>query len=313
MNVLVTGGCGYIGGALVPELQARGHHVTVLDALTNGSPRNLIDADVADLTLQEGDVRHYGAVERAMRDADAVVHLAAITGAADSHDNEAETFEVNLDGTRNVVNAAEKHDVDRIVFASSCNVYGRATSERIDESVQPEPINPYAESKLAAEGLLTESTVDTTALRLSTVYGHAPGIRFNLVVNDFVVRGLTGRPLTVYGDGSNWRPFIHVEDAANAFAHATANDWPEAVYNVGANGENYRIRDVADVIRTATRTSAGVTYLEDEYPGPSYNVCFDRLGLTDFETEWTLEAGVQDLADRFASESEHAIDTPADD
>jgi nucleoside-diphosphate-sugar epimerase len=186
--------------------------VRVLDNLSSGSPANLAAADVAqsDFEFHEGDVRDYGVVEAATR------------------------------------------DVDRFVFASSCNCYGRAEARNIDETVEPDPINPYAETKHEAEQLFAEygaaHDVDTTALWMSTVYGDAPGVRFNLVVNAFVFRALTDRPLTVCGDGSNWRPFVHVEDAARAFADAAIRPerWPAAVYNVGANAENYRIETIAE-------------------------------------------------------------------
>ncbi len=308
MHVLVTGGCGYVGSALVPRLQAidRIDRVAVLDALTGGSPANLVSARVADgLAFHRGDVRNYGAVEAAMRDVDAVVHLAAVTGAASTHDRREETYEINLEGTRNVLNAARKCGVDRVVFASSCNVYGRATTTNIDEATRPDPINPYAETKHGAEQLLADTEgVDATALRMSTVYGYAPGIRFNLVVNSFVFRALTGRPLTVYGDGSNWRPFIHVQDAARAFAHAVSqpDSWPELVYNVGASEANYRIAAIADTVRDVVGAAVDVTYLEDEHPGPSYHVNFDRLSHTGFEPDWTLREGVRELAERFTDD-----------
>jgi len=131
---------------------------------------------------------------------------------------------VNRDGTENVLTAAGKFDVENVVVASSCNNYGRAASTDIDEETEQNPLNPYAESKVACERLLNEAIeahgFDGTALRMSTNYGWSLGVRFNLVVNHFVFRGLTDRPLTVYGDGSNWRPFIHVRDAARAYADA---------------------------------------------------------------------------------------------
>jgi UDP-glucose 4-epimerase len=306
MRVLVTGGCGYIGSVLVPELQESPSvdETTVLDNLSNGSPSNLRSADLKrdDFAFREGDVREYGAVESAMRDVDTVVHLAAITGAASTHDRETETRAVNLEGTENVLKAARKFDIDRVVFASSCNNYGRADEQELDETVTPDPINPYAETKLAAERLLEtyadEYGIETTALRMSTVYGDAPGIRFNLVVNAFVFRAVTGRPLTVYGDGSNWRPFIHVHDAARAFAEAVQRPdcWQDLVYNVGSTDENYQIEDVASIVDAELGRSVDITYLEDQQPGPSYHVNFDRLGETGFELEWTLADGVRDLA-----------------
>lgn len=308
MNVLVTGGCGYIGSALVRQLQADENvaRVTVLDSLDAGSPRNLLDSCVSDgFAFRRGDVRKYGDVESAVRDVDRVIHLAAITGATSTHERREETYAVNLEGSRNVLNAAEKFDIEHVVFASSCNIYGRSTSTHLDEATDPDPLNPYAETKWKAERLLAEYTsandLAGTALRMSTNYGYAPGIRFNLVVNGFVFRALTDRPLTVYGDGSNWRPFIHVRDAARAYKSAACNPdaWPGLVYNVGANSENYRISDIAAIVREELDVDPDITYQEDEHPGPSYHVEFGRLEETGFEPEWTLREGVRELATRF--------------
>ncbi|WP_306059923.1 NAD-dependent epimerase/dehydratase family protein [Natronococcus wangiae] len=311
-HVLITGGCGYIGSALVPQLQAddRVSQVTVLDSLAGGSPANLVDACFEDdLEFVRGDVRNYGDVETAMRNVDRVVHLAAITGAASTRDRADETQAVNLEGTRNVFNAARKVGVDHVVFASSCNTYGRATSTEIDEATETAPLNPYAKTKDEGERLLAEYVDDGaftgTALRMSTNYGYAPGIRFNLVVNHFVFQALTDRPLTVYGDGSNWRPFIHVRDAARAYYQAVCNPaaWSAPVYNVGSNAENYRIETIAELVREELDTGLEVSYLEDKNPGPSYHVDFDLLAETGFEPEWTLREGIRDLAARFEAES----------
>jgi UDP-glucose 4-epimerase len=311
ITVLVTGGCGYIGSALVPLLDAdeQTKRVVVMDDLSTGSARALMGSLSDTIEFVRGDVREYGDVENAMRGCDTVIHLAAITGASSTHEHPDETFRTNLDGTENVLTAAGKLGVESVVCASSCNLYGRATSMDLDETVDPDPINPYAESKLEAERLLgttsEEYGFDGTALRLATNYGHAPGVRFNLVVNQFVFRALTGRPLTVYGDGSNWRPFIHVQDAARAYAHAALNpdSWEQSVYNVGSDEENYRISEIASVVSNEV-APVDVTYLEDKHPGPSYHVNFDRLAETGFRTEWTLHDGVQELAQRFRSEND---------
>jgi nucleoside-diphosphate-sugar epimerase len=307
-DVLVTGGCGYIGSDLVPRLAAddRVGKLGVLDSLTSGSPRALMGAVNENLEFRRGDVREYGDVESAMRGVDTVVHLAAITGADSTHDRREETVAVNYEGTENVLTAAGKVGVENVVFASSCNVYGRATSTDIDETVDPDPINPYAETKLDSETLLEsyceEFGMDGTALRMATNFGHSPGIRFNLVVNYFVFRALTGRTLTVYGDGSNWRPFIHVSDAARAYKHAALEPdaWDQRVYNVGRNDANYQISEIADIV-DETVGAVDITYLGDEHPGPSYHVNFDRLAETGFEPETTLREGVRDIARRFTN------------
>ncbi|MFC7213396.1 NAD-dependent epimerase/dehydratase family protein [Saliphagus sp. GCM10025334] len=305
LHVLVTGGCGYIGSELVSlllEEEAVGT-VSVLDSLTTGSPSNLAGR-IDDVQFRRGDVREYGDVENAMRNVDRVIHLAAITGAASTHDRREETFSVNYHGTENVLTAAGKFDVEHVVFASSCNNYGRTASTDIDETTDQDPLNPYAESKVESEALLRKAIdeygFDGSALRMSTNYGWSPGVRFNLVVNHFVFRALTDRPLTVYGDGSNWRPFIHVKDAARAYAHAALNpnSWPQLVYNVGANDQNYQIATIAELVRDELDRELDITYLEDEHPGPSYHVSFDRLSETGFEPEWTVREGIADLADQ---------------
>ena len=317
MRVLVTGGCGYIGSALLPQLLAEAdtdvEHVTVLDNLSAGTPRNLMGVGLGTtdrLDFQRGDVREYGDVENAMRNTDTVIHLAAITGADSTHERREETFDVNYEGTENVVRAAGKLGVENVVFASSCNLYGRASSTDIDETVEPDPLNPYAEAKYDAETRVREAQneygFDATALRMSTNYGYSPGVRFTLVVNYFVFRALTDRPLTVYGDGSNWRPFIHVRDAARAYKHAALNpeSWTEDVYNVGSNDQNYQVETIADVVQDELNNGLEITYLRDEHPGPSYHVNFDRLADTGFEPQHTLRAGIRELADKFTTTSQ---------
>lgn len=319
MHVLVTGGCGYIGSALVPLLRDadRVDRVTVLDDLSSSSPRNLMGSGLGTddaLAFRPGDITEYGDVEAAMRGCEAVIHLAAITGADSTHGRREETYAVNYDATENVFRAAGKLDVANVVFASSCNIYGRAAASDIDETVEPDPLNPYAASKYEAETLLADAIdrygVDGTALRMSTNYGYSPGMRFNLVVNHFVFRAITDRPLTVYGDGSNWRPFIHVKDAARAYAHAATrpNDWPHLVYNVGSEAGNYRIEEIAEVVREELDSNLKISYLEDEHPGPSYHVNFDRLGETGFDPDRTLREGVRDLAARFDADPALASD-----
>jgi nucleoside-diphosphate-sugar epimerase len=203
-------------------------------------------------------------------------HLAAITGAASTHDRREERFAVNYEGTENVLTAAGKLGVDHVVFASSCNIYGRATSTDIDETVESDPINHYAETKRDAEGLL------------------------RVYCEEYDMTGTALRIATNYGDGSNWRSFVHVADAARAYGHAVhkPDAWTEPVYNVGSNDANYRIEEIAEVVREEVE-DVDVTYLEDEHPGPSYHVNFDRLAETGFETERSLRDGIRSLKQRF--------------
>ncbi|XGI84647.1 NAD-dependent epimerase/dehydratase family protein [Halorutilales archaeon Cl-col2-1] len=304
MKVLVTGGAGYVGSAVVPMLQERGHEVVVLDDFSLSSPRNLAgsfgssNGDTDGIEFVRGDIRDTEAVRRAVDGVDSIIHLAGITGASDTHEIRKKTIEVNHEGVEKVLDESESEDVERFVLASSCNVYGGSYSDDLTEDDDPDPMNPYSEAKLMAEERCKESEVETVSLRLATNYGWSPGVRFNLVVNSFVFRALADETLTVYGDGSNWRPFIHVKDAARAFVEALS--WDEGVYNTG--GENYTIDGIAETVSEVVGTDVKTEYLRDENPGPSYHVSFDKVSDQGFSLEHSLREGVRDLRDRFLAD-----------
>jgi nucleoside-diphosphate-sugar epimerase len=316
MHVLVTGGCGYVGSALVPQLQASGDvdRITVLDNLENGSLGHLIGAPVTDgFKFRQGDVREYTDVESAMAGVDAVVHLAGITRTDSSSVGKDEVYTVNLDGTWNVLNAARTHDVRKVVFSSSSFVYGRVTDEEPDHVGTPTPFDAFTETKLEAEHLLEEFAGEDdrlgTVLRFGVVYGYAPGVRFDLPVNRFVFQALTDRPLVLSGDGSSWRPFVHVQDAAGTVLDALRRPsrWPSHVYDVGTNEEQYRLADVADVVRDEINPTLEMQRRNDESRPPSFRLPFEDVQETGFTFEWTIDEGVRDLADRFIDPEQQRV------
>jgi len=254
-----------------------------------------MDIDASAYEFIRGDVRDEADAARAVDGIDAIIHLAGVTGAEKSHEIEERVRSVNAEGTRTIINAAEQAGVDRIVLASSCNVYGETYEEELTEASDTAPGNPYAESKLTAEEIVKKSALDAVSLRMATNFGYSPGVRFNLVVNSFVFRALTGEPLTVYGDGSNWRPYLHVRDSARAFLAAL--DWDPGTYNVGHG--NYRIQEVADAVAKVVGRQVDITYLEERDPGPSYHANFERMREQGFEPKHSLEDGIRDLAERF--------------
>lgn len=289
----MTGGAGYIGRSLLSALTDAGFDVRVLEDFSGSSPRAFIGTPEFDFV--RGDVRDPAGLKAAMDGIDTVIHLAAVTGAEASHDIPDHVFDVNLGGTETVLEAAEATGVERVVLASSCNVYGLSAAEHLVETDDPNPVNPYAESKLAAEDAAQRSSVETVALRLATNFGWNPAIRFNLVVNLFVFRALHGEPLTVHGDGSNWRPYMHVSDSARAFVEAL--DWDEGIYNVGL--ENVPIAEVAETVADVVPASVDIEYQYDRDPGPSYHVDFGKAASQGFVAEMGFEAGIEDLVRRF--------------
>ncbi len=291
--ILVTGGFGYVGSALVPMLLNEGYYVRVLDNFHNSKMENLKEY-LNKIEIIRGDIREREIIKKALKDVNIVIHLAALTGADSSFKLRKEFMSVNFYGTK--ILAENSLNVDKFIFASSCNVYGKQNSIVNEDSV-PNPLNPYAESKVLAENFLKklsyENGLNCICLRLATLYGYSKGIRFNLVVNKFVKNALERKPLTIYGDGRNWRPFLHVKDAAKAFVLALNYNTKFDIFNVGSNEENYRIIDVAGIIKEYI--NAEIVYLKDKNPAPSYKIDFSKIkNKLNFKPIYNLREGIEE-------------------
>jgi UDP-glucose 4-epimerase len=247
MRVLVTGGAGFVGSNLVTHLIGGGHDVVVLDDLSvrsvpqwwraRGGPRCI-----------EGAVEDERTVRRAARGADAVIHLAARPGVADSVARPDLDFRANVLGTFNVVDAARRAGVSRFVFASSGAVLAGARPP-LREDMAPQPLSPYGASKLYGEGIVAASGVfgiTGLSLRFANVYGPFSAHKGSVVAL-FLRRALAGRPVTVYGTGRQTRDFLFVEDVARAVDRALRAAGP-GVYHLGTGNEtsvNELIRAIA--------------------------------------------------------------------
>ncbi|AGK62030.1 Nucleoside-diphosphate-sugar epimerase [Archaeoglobus sulfaticallidus PM70-1] len=294
--ILITGGNGYIGIEISELLADRNEEFRVLDNFSGSSPLNMLFVN-GKAEFIWGDVRKPEEMKEAFRDVDAVIHLAAKLPTAPGMVDEAgDVNDTNYRGTVNVLELARKSDAS-MIFASTCNVYG--VGMNMDESSEPKPLNSYAESKLKAERACIEYHekygLDVKILRLASVYGYSPGVRFNLVVNYFTLRAVTGYPLTVFGDGSNWRPFVHVRDVAKAFLFFIENGKSGEIYNIGR--ENYMIRDVAEIVKREVNPSIDILFTGKK-PEFSYHVSFEKSIQAGFEAEYTLAEGVKGLADK---------------
>jgi nucleoside-diphosphate-sugar epimerase len=298
--VVVTGGAGYVGAVLVRELLARGHAVRVLDSLLFGDDALRALAGRPDFELAVGDVRERADLDRALAGAWAVVHLAGIVGDPACALDPEYTRAVNLDSSLPVADACREHDVRRLLFASTCSVYGAAGDDWLDEEAGTAPVSLYAETNLRAEDLLRRrldgSAVTLTVLRFATIYGVSPRMRFDLVVNLLTARALATGALEVHG-GDQWRPQVHVHDVARALCLGLEQPDERAagVFNIGSNEQNYRIRDLAQTVAghfPGTRST-----VRDVRDPRSYRVCFDRLGgRWGFRPAHTVDQGVDEIA-----------------
>ena len=297
--VLVIGGGGYIGSALVPQLLEDGYKVRMLDLLLFGEDPIRSFKDHPNLEIVQGDFRNQDPLLRSLRDADSVVHLGAIVGDPACKLDENLTIDVNLLSTRTVAELARSFGVRKFIFASTCSVYG-ASDETLDERSRTKPISLYGDTKLASERLLHSlATPDfaPTILRFATIYGLSGRTRFDLVVNVLTAKAKKEGEITVHG-GAQWRPFVHVIDAARAIATTLAAP-PTAVanevFNVGSNEQNYTISEVAELVANKVPDTK-VVVAEDMADNRNYRVSFDKiLKRLGFTPKYTVEDGIDQV------------------
>jgi len=228
-SVLVTGGAGFIGSHLVARLLKEGFEVVVLDNLSTGSLENLeLCLENENFRFVKGSIIDERAMREALKDVEAVFHLAAITSVPYSVEYPDVTREVNVDGTRKLLEECLSAGVERFIYVSSCAVYGEPKYLPIDEEHPARPVSPYAESKLEAERLCREFQkaygLKTTIVRPFNVYGpRMKGGRYGGVIARFIKRLRSNKPPIIYGDGTQTRDFVHVWDIINALMHTLNN------------------------------------------------------------------------------------------
>ncbi|WP_380676948.1 NAD-dependent epimerase/dehydratase family protein [Salinigranum sp. GCM10025319] len=308
-RALVTGGAGFIGSHLVDALVDRDVRVRVLDDFSSGTRDNLLDADAdTGVDVIEGDVRDADDLDTAMAGVDVVFHEAAVVDVTESVDDPLGTHEINATGGLNVLDAARRADA-RVVIASSAAVYGHPERVPIAESDPTRPTSPYGLQKLALDRYATLYHelygLETVALRYFNVYGpRSAGGPYAGVIDVFRDQAGEGRPITVDGDGTQTRDFVHVDDVVRANLLAATTDAVGEAYNVG-RGEATSIRDLAERVREAVGSDSEIVHT-DPRPGDVDHSTADltkareRLG---YEPTVSLEEGLADLVRRSGESS----------
>jgi nucleoside-diphosphate-sugar epimerase len=309
MKILVTGHDGYIGCLLVRLLREAGHEVVGLDVGLYAGCSLGAEPAPAIRTLRR-DIRDVQIGDLA--GIDAVAHLAGISNDPLGDLSPDVTYDVNHVGTVALGRTAKAAGVGRFVFSSSCSNYGAAGEELLDESAAFNPVTPYGHSKVLAEQDLTELADESFTpvfFRSGTAYGVSPRLRGDLVVNNLVGYAVTTGEVLFKSDGSPWRPLVHVEDISRAFVAALEAP-REAVhleaFNVGSTDENYRIRDIGELVQDLV---PGSTIAFGEGAGPdvrTYRVSCEKLAATlpAARPRWTVEQGILELRDAFLA---HAL------
>ncbi len=300
MRVLVTGHNGYIGSVMVPILQAAGHEVVGLDSFFF-EDCSLLDEDHRVPALRK-DIRDVQPSD--LEGFAAIAHLAALCNDPLGDLHPEWTSEINHTASVQLAIKARAAGVARFLYASSCSMYGAAGgAEVLNEGAPLRPLTPYAISKVRTEedvSKLADHSFSPVFMRNATAYGLSPRLRADVVLNNLVCWAHTTGRIRIMSDGTPWRPIVHVQDIARAFAAALAAP-REAIhnqaFNVGANGENYQVQELAEIVRS-TVPGCTVEYAEEAGPDPrSYRVDFSKLSRTfpDFKPHWNASFGAKDL------------------
>jgi nucleoside-diphosphate-sugar epimerase len=306
MKIFVTGADGYIGTRLVARLLGQGHTITGFDT---GLYR-----DGWLYTEQKGNTRTAPVINKDLRNIeaadvaghDAVVHLAELSNDPLGQNDPEVTHSINHLGSVQLAKLAKQVGIPRFVYASSCSVYGQAVSEWVDETSPTNPQTAYAECKVRVEndvGPMADRNFCVTFLRNATAYGASPRIRFDIVINDLCALAWITKRIAMTSDGTPWRPVTHIDDICHAMECALVADPARVngqIFNVGAESENYRIREIAEIVgsvfpgcEVTVGTSAGDTR--------SYRVSFKKIseGLPGFRAQWNARRGAEQLYELF--------------
>jgi nucleoside-diphosphate-sugar epimerase len=282
-SILVTGGAGYLGSVVVEELLARGYRVRVLDSLLHGSvPSLLLAWGHGRFEFVRADIRDPAARAHALEGVDGVVHLAAIVGDPACARAPELAREVNVEGTKALLEDGRAAGAKRFVFASTCSNYGKMNGGALaTETFELRPVSLYAETKVMAEQEVLTRAADGLAgccLRFATVFGTSPRMRFDLTVNEFARDALLSRSLVVYGQ-QFWRPYIHVRDAAIAILAALAaprDGIRGEVFNAGDTRHNYRKLDLVNLLRERL-PDLDVEFVHKDEDPRDYRVSFEKI------------------------------------
>ena len=303
MRVLLTGHKGYIGTALAPMLLDAGHDVHGLDSdifsrCTYGDdPKSIPETikDIRDVTID--DVKGF----------DAVLHLAGLSNDPLGDLNADLTYEINHRASVRIAELAKEAGVKRFIFSSSCSNYGAGGDDLLTEDGDLNPVTPYGKSKVLVEqdvSRLADNTFCPLYLRNATAFGVSPRLRFDLVLNNLVAWAYTTGAVRLKSDGTPWRPIVHIEDISRAFVatlHAPTDKVYNRAFNVGVPGENFRIREIAEIVRDAVPNSE-VSFAPDASPDKrNYRVDCSLIQreVPEFKPQWTVKKGAVELYEAY--------------
>lgn len=292
-NILITGGSGYVGTMLTRELLQKHFRVKVLDSLRFGGASLIPSFSYSNFEFIKGDVRIKEDIVKALKDVDVVIHLAAIVGFPACRQDPELSYDINVNGTKNLVHSVKEKCP--ILFASTNSVYGRVSDRICTEKTPLRPLSEYGAQKVKAEKLIQKNK-KFVIFRFATAFGASPKMRLDIMPNDFVYRAVKEKSLIVY-EKKFMRTFIHVKDMANAFVFALENyqQMQGEIYNMGDNKMNYSKEDVCLLIKKKIDYYLHFAEINKDLEQRDYDVSYNKLANLGFKTTVSMEEGIDEL------------------
>lgn len=291
-RILVTGGAGYVGSVVVPELLRRGYAVRVVDNLIYKQPSLLMCFMNTNFEFIKGDIRDMSLMRDALKDVDTIIHLAALVGEPACRRDPETCYAINQQGTA-LLNSLRTPQ-QQFIFASTGSVYGKVDGTCTEET----PLNPvsdYGISKLAAERIIANKG-NYIIYRFATAFGLAPRLRLDLLINDFVWKALKEKNIIVY-EAKFRRTFIHVRDMAASFLHAVErfDQMKNNIYNVGHESMNFTKEDIAKKVQERVQYHLHFADFGADPDQRNYEVSYAKIRTAGFETKVTLDHGIDEM------------------
>jgi UDP-glucose 4-epimerase len=265
MKILVTGGAGFIGKHLVKYLLDKDNTITIFDNFSNSEEKSLDHFIKNGVKVVNGDIRNFEEILKETEEQEILIHLAAKISVSQSILNPSETFEVNVDGTKNVLEACKKNNVKKIVIASSAAVYGEGDSRmKLKENTKTSPISPYGKSKLKMEQEIEKNNkIDCIILRFFNIFGIGQIPEYAGVITKFIEMISSNKPLEIFGDGMQTRDFVSINDVVESIYDAIKNG-KNGTYNI-ASGKTITINELAEFMMSLSGKNLEIRHISEKH------------------------------------------------
>ena len=265
MKILITGGAGFIGKHLTKFLLEKDYSVTIFDNFSNSTEKSMSLLIQKGVKIVKGDIRNEADILDASKNYDVVVHLAAKISVSESISNPSETFQINVDGTKQVLDACQKNHIKKIIISSSAAVYGEGEKDvKLTEETKKRPISPYGESKVMMEEIIEKwklnCNIDCVVLRFFNIYGIGQSIEYAGVITKFIQKIKQEKPIEIFGDGLQTRDFVAIEDVIISIFNAIEHG-KNGTYNI-AMGESITIKDLAERMMSLVNKKIRIQHLD---------------------------------------------------